>query len=122
MSNAILRIGRLDLPSIGQGDFAYIITTLGSSNFHTPGSAALPPSFPSDVPLPGLGSVLKATLTECVARIGLCKLQSGGGVIRSRRQLEGHVPERSVLVWGGEPGQEQGLVSPANLSYSPRGR
>lgn len=51
MSNAILRIGRLDLPSIGQGDFAYIITTLGGSNFHTAGSAPPPASHPCDAPL-----------------------------------------------------------------------
>ncbi|MPC99202.1 hypothetical protein E2C01_094601 [Portunus trituberculatus] len=38
----------LRLASIGQGDFAYIISTLGSSDFHTVGSALLPPSLLSD--------------------------------------------------------------------------
>lgn len=59
MSDVILRIGRLDLPSIGQEDFAYIITTLGSLDFHTAGSAPPPASLPLDGLLPGPGSVLE---------------------------------------------------------------
>lgn len=66
MSNALLRIGRLDLPSIGQGDFAYIITTLGAWNFHMAGSAPQPASLrlDSSSTSPRQASVLEAPVVS----------------------------------------------------------